>query len=67
MSARKDGSLLVRVPVDRHGELLGRLGASTAEMGAGRTMGPGWIEVAATAITYASDLALWVDIARERA
>src|SRR5690554_3291062 len=50
VSALKDGGLLVRVAADRHEELLGRPGARQAEMGAGRQMGPGWIEVAPDAI-----------------
>ena len=41
VGARKDGGLLVRVDARRHDELLGRPGAKQAEMGPGRTMGPG--------------------------
>ncbi len=65
VSALKDGGLLVRVASDRHDELLTRPGAAQAEMGAGRDMGPGWIEVAAPTITDDAGLAFWVGIALE--
>jgi hypothetical protein len=65
VSALKDGGLLVRVAADRHEELLGRPGARQAEMGAGRQMGPGWIEVAPDAITDEESLAYWVGVAME--
>ena len=61
--AMKDGSLLVRVPGDRHDELLARPGAEQAEMGTGRTMGPGWIDVQSDGIDDDADLAAWVEIA----
>ncbi|AYD89121.1 hypothetical protein D5R93_01915 [Actinomyces lilanjuaniae] len=50
VSALKDGGLLVRVDASRHDELLARPGASQAQMGAGRSMGPGWLEVGASAL-----------------
>lgn len=65
VSTLKDGGLLVRVDADRHEELLARPGAAQAEMGAGRDMGPGWIEVAADAIADEDQLAEWIDIAME--
>ncbi len=65
VGARKDGGLLVRVDAGRHDELLGRPGARQAEMGAGRTMGPGWIEVEADAIDDDKRLSRWVDIAMQ--
>lgn len=65
VSALKNGGLLVRVAADRHDELLGRPGAAQAEMGAGREMGPGWIEVAAPAIDDDAQLAFWVTVALE--
>ncbi|EKU46275.1 TfoX/Sxy family protein [Brevibacterium casei] len=65
VSALKSGSLLVRIDADRHDELVGRPGARQAEMGAGRTMGPGWIDVAATAIGDDAGLSAWVDAALE--
>ncbi len=63
VSALKDGGLLVRVDASHHEELLGRPGAAQAEMGTGRTMGPGWIEVEADAIDLDEGLWSWVDVA----
>lgn len=63
VSALKDGDLLVRVDADRHAELAARPGARQAEMGAGRTMGPGWIAVSADAITDDEGLSSWLDVA----
>lgn len=65
VSALKDGGLLVRVAAEQHDELLGHPGATQAEMGAGRTMGPGWIEVAAPAIDDDEQLTSWVTVALE--
>ena len=62
--ALKDGGLLVRVAADRHEELLSRPGAAQAVMGPGRDMGPGWVEVAATALS-GDGLAAWLDVALE--
>lgn len=63
VSALKDGGLLVRVDADRHDELLRRPGAAQAEMGPGRDMGPGWIEVAADAVSDDEQLSSWIGIA----
>lgn len=65
LSACKDGGLLVRVDADRHHELLERPGATQAEMGPGRDMGPGWIEVSADAIEYEDALGGWITVAME--
>jgi len=65
VSAQKDGGLLVRVDPARHAELLARPGAWPAEMGAGRTMGPGWIAVAANVVAGHTALASWVGLALE--
>lgn len=65
VSALKGGGLLVRVDADRHGELLVRPGATQAEMGPGRDMGPGWIEVEAAAISGDERLSFWVGVAME--
>ncbi|WP_150459928.1 TfoX/Sxy family protein [Nesterenkonia ebinurensis] len=65
VSALKDGGLLVRVDAEQHDELLGRPGAVQAEMGPGRDMGPGWIEVEAKAISDDEHLSSWVGIAME--
>lgn len=63
ISAGKDGDLLVRVPADQHDELVTRAGARQAEMGAGRTMGPGWISVSAAAIGSDDQLSFWAEVA----
>lgn len=65
VSVLKNGGLLVRVDADRHDELLIRPGAVQAEMGPGRDMGPGWIEVSANGISDDERLASWIDIAME--
>ena len=65
VSALKHGALLVRVAADRHEALLQHDGPAQAEMGAGRTMGPGWIEVAPEAIAADDRLRFWVDAALE--
>ena len=65
VSALKNGALLVRVDSDQHNELLAKPGAMQAEMGPGRDMGPGWIEVAADEIQDDEQLAAWVDIAMD--
>lgn len=65
VAAQRDGALLVRVAADRHEELLTAPGAAQAEMGAGRDMGPGWIEVAPAAIEGDDGLVFWVDAALE--
>lgn len=61
----KGGGLLVRVPPERHAELTGRPGAGQAEMGAGRTMGPGWVEVAAGSVGDDAELSFWLGVALE--
>lgn len=61
VAARPD-DLLVRVDPARSAELLARPEASQAEMGAGRSMGPAWVAVAADG----SDLDFWIGVALER-
>ncbi|HYO33990.1 MAG TPA: TfoX/Sxy family protein [Nocardioidaceae bacterium] len=63
VSALKEGDLLVRVDAQRHGELTQQLGATQAEMGAGRDMGPGWITVSAESIASAEALSFWLSAA----
>jgi hypothetical protein len=63
VSALKGGDLLVRVPAERHDELLAQPGAEQAEMGTGRSMGPGWISVSARTIDADERLAFWLDLA----
>lgn len=63
VSALKGGGLLVHVAPDQHHELLRKPEADQAEMGAGRDMGPGWIEVEAEAIKDDEILTYWVGVA----
>ncbi|WP_423058922.1 TfoX/Sxy family protein [Brevibacterium linens] len=65
VSAGKTGDLLVRVDAVRHDELLEAAGARQAEMGTGREMGPGWIEVSAEAIADGKALSSWVETAMD--
>lgn len=65
VGAGGDGSLLIRADPERHRELLARTGAAQAEMGAGRSMGPGWLRVAPDSIATEGELSSWVDVALE--
>ena len=65
VSAGKTGDLLVRVDADRHDELLEKPGARQAEMGTGREMGPGWIQVSAEPIADDKALASWLETAMD--
>lgn len=65
VSALKDGGLLVRVDADQHDELVERPGAVQAEMGLGRDMGPGWIEVASDAVHDDNQLSFWIDVSMD--
>ena len=65
VSAQKDGGLLVRIDPERHEELLGRPGAARAFMGPQREMGPGWVLVAADALSDDEQLSAWVAVAME--
>lgn len=60
VSALGNGDLLVRIARERDAELLEIPGATRAEMGAGRTMGPGWISVSATSIAGEEQLSFWI-------
>jgi hypothetical protein len=62
VGARKDGGLLVRVDPERSDTFLSRPGARIAEMGAGRSMGPSWLEVAPEVLDD-DTLAFWIDAA----
>ncbi|QEE62011.1 TfoX/Sxy family protein [Salinibacterium sp. dk2585] len=62
-SALKNGGLLVRVAAEEHERLVERAGARQAEMGEGRDMGPGWIEVEADAIADEGGLGEWLEVA----
>ena len=59
----KDGSLLVRVDPAEDSRLLEDRHATRAEMGAGRSMGEGWIRVDAEALHDYAPLARWLDCA----
>lgn len=63
VAAQGGGHLLVRVDPARNHELVGRPGAVQAEMGAGRSMGDGWISVSRGAITTDDELSSWIDVA----
>lgn len=65
VSALKGGDLLVRVPAERHDELVERPGATQAEMGAGRSMGPGWISVSVESIERDEQLTFWLGVGLE--
>lgn len=64
-SALRDGDLLVRVAPARDGELIEIPGASPAEMGVGRVMGPGWLSVSADSIAGDDRLSIWIEAALE--
>ena len=63
VSVRGDGTLLVRVDPDRWAELLSLPGARPAVMGADRSMGPGWLTVAAEGLTTDQQLTDWMEVA----
>ncbi|WP_025776855.1 TfoX/Sxy family protein [Brevibacterium sp. VCM10] len=65
VSAGKTGDLLVRVDAARHDELLKRPDAAQAEMGTGRNMGPGWINVSAESVRDDEQLAFWIETAMD--
>lgn len=63
VAAHQDGSLLVRVDPAEDADLLRDPHASRAEMGAGRSMGPGWIRVDASALRDEHGLRSWLNCA----
>ena len=63
VAAHRDGSLLVRVDPAEDARLLENPEASRAEMGAGRSMGEGWIRVEATALRDIAALTSWLEAA----
>jgi TfoX/Sxy family transcriptional regulator of competence genes len=65
VNVRRGGDLLVRVDPSRSPELVADHGARFAEMGTGRAMGPGWIDVPAELIATDSRLRFWLDVAIE--
>lgn len=63
VAVHQDGSLLVRVDPAEDPRLLEDPHASRAEMGAGRSMGTGWIRVDATALSSDATLRQWLECA----
>ena len=61
VAAYKDGSLLVRVDPAEDARLLHEPDVSRAEMGAGRSMGEGWIRVGARALSSDPALDDWLE------
>lgn len=62
--AQKDGGLLIHIDPSRYDELLEQ-GAEQAEMGPGRSMGPGWVTVDAELVTSEDRLRFWLGVALE--
>ncbi len=60
VAAHRDGSLLVRVDPAEDAQLLEDPHASRAEMGAGRSMGEGWIHVEASGLRSDQSLSDWI-------
>jgi hypothetical protein len=60
--AHGDGGMWLRCAPERVDELE-RRGAQAAEMGKGRTMGPGWLRVSADLVSTEETLAFWLDAA----
>lgn len=65
VSVGRGGDLLMRVDPERFDELLAVPGARQAEMGAGRSMGPGWVTVAEQAVATDDALDFWISVADE--
>jgi TfoX/Sxy family transcriptional regulator of competence genes len=63
VAVHKDGSLLVHVDPAEDRCLLERPGAARAEMGAGRSMGEGWIRVEAGVLRSDQSLSSWLEAA----
>ena len=63
VAAGKDGSLLVRVDPAEDAQLVTRPHASRAEMGAGRSMGEGWVRVAPAGLEDDDALGDWMGAA----
>lgn len=60
VAVHRDGSLLVRVDPAEDAALLQRPNAARAEMGTGRSMGAGWIQVEARALETDQGLSDWL-------
>ncbi len=66
VAVHQDGSLLVRVDPAQDALLVDRPGASRAQMGAGRSMGRGWIRVDEEALRSDAALVDWLEAATRR-
>ena len=65
VNVRRGGDLLVRVDPGRSPVLVADHRARFAEMGAGRSMGAGWLDVAAELISTDEQLRFWLGVAIE--
>jgi hypothetical protein len=65
VNVRRGGDLLIRVDPRRSPELVSDHGARFAEMGTGRAMGPGWLDVAVELTASDDRLHFWLDVAME--
>lgn len=65
VNVRRGGDLLVRVDPERSPGLVAEHGAGPAEMGAGRSMGPSWVDVAGELTATDDQLRFWLDVAME--
>ncbi|HZG92436.1 MAG TPA: TfoX/Sxy family protein [Pseudonocardia sp.] len=65
VNVRRGGDLLVRVDPRRSPELVAEHGARIAEMGAGRTMGPSWLDVPGELTDTDDRLRFWIEVAME--
>jgi TfoX/Sxy family transcriptional regulator of competence genes len=63
VNVRRSGDLLVRVDPHRSPEPVADPSARPTEMGAGRPMGPGWLDVPAECTTGDDQLRFWIDVA----
>jgi TfoX/Sxy family transcriptional regulator of competence genes len=60
VAARRDGGLLVRTDPERLDDFV-RRGAEQAQMGAGRPMGKGWLNVPPALVDDDGELTFWID------
>jgi len=63
VAVHQDGSMLVRVDPAQDAQLVKSPNASRAQMGAGRSMGIGWIRIGAEASKDDQTLSDWVGLA----
>ena len=63
VNVRRDGRLLVRVDPDDGPALVADHGARRAQMGPGRDMGPGWLDVDPALVATDEQLGFWIHTA----